>query len=116
MKQTGLTQHVIDTVVLYDGVSKGKFTPSKANPLVKDNNGEPLRGMFRYSSVAGMLTYMSGYNRTDVALALKIFARYMFSPKQSRELALNRLVHYLRQKNDHGLVLNPNYDVCKVNS
>ena len=31
MKQTGLTQRVIETVVLDDSVSKGKFTPSEAN-------------------------------------------------------------------------------------
>ena len=38
----------------------------------------------------------------------------MFNPKQSHELALKRLVCYLKHTNYCGLVLNPNYDVCKV--
>ena len=38
----------------------------------------------------------------------------MFSPKLSHELTLNRLVRYLKQIKDRGLVLNINYDVCKV--
>ena len=39
-------------------MSKGKFTPSEANPLVKDENGEPECGMFSYRSIVGMLIYL----------------------------------------------------------
>ena len=41
MKQIGLIQRVINAVVLYFGISKGKFTPSEDKSLGKDDNGEP---------------------------------------------------------------------------
>ena len=75
MKQTGLTQCVIETVVMDDSVPKGKFTPSEANLLVKDKNDEPVSGMFSYSRVVGILLYMYGYTCKDVSLYVKIFAQ-----------------------------------------
>ena len=45
MKQTRLIRHVIDAVGRYDGMSKGKFMPSEAKPLVKDEYDEPASRM-----------------------------------------------------------------------
>ena len=39
MKQTEFIQRVIEAVGLDDGMVKGKFTPSKQRPLVKDDDG-----------------------------------------------------------------------------
>jgi hypothetical protein len=61
MKQTGLIKQVIEALGLVDGYSKGKHTPSEAKPLVKDLDGEEAHGGFSYSSVVGMLLYMSGH-------------------------------------------------------
>ena len=83
MKQTGLIQRVIEAVGLDDGMAKGKFTPSELSPLVKDADGEPAGGMFSYSSVVGMLLYLSGHTRPDIAYAVNCCARYMFCPKRS---------------------------------
>ena len=83
MKQTGLIKRVIDSVVLDDGTSKGKLTPSEGTPLDKDENGEPASEMFRYSRVVGMLLYLSGHNILDVALAPNCCVWIMFSPKRS---------------------------------
>ena len=69
-KQTGFIQRVIEAVVLYDGMVKGKFTSSELSPLVKDADGEPTSGMFSYSSVVGMLLYLSGHTRPDIAFAV----------------------------------------------
>ena len=85
MKQTGLTQCVIETVAMDDSVPKGKFTPSEANLLVKDKNDEPVSGMFSYRRVVGILLYLYGYTCTYVSLSVKIFAWYMCSPKQYHE-------------------------------
>ena len=63
-----------------------------------------------------MLLYMYGHTRTDLSLAVNIRSRYMFSPKLSHKLTLKRLVNYLNQTKDRDLVLNPNYDVCKVDA
>ena len=114
MKQTGLIQRVIEAVGMDDGNVKGKFTPSEANPLPKDADGEPASGMFSYSSVVGMLLYLSGHTRPDIAFAVNCCARYMFCPKRSHEMALKRLARYLKLTADRGLVLNPNSEVCKI--
>ena len=114
MKHTGIIQRVIEAVSLDYGIPKGKFTPSGAKPLVKAKNGKPVSELFSYSSVLGMLLYMSGNTRPDVSLAVSFCYRYMFSPKRYHKLALKILTRYLRQTKDHDLVLDPNYYVCKV--
>ena len=116
MKHTGLIRRVIESVVLYEGLPKGKFTSSESKPLVKDDNGEPASGMFGYISVSGMILYHYVDTRSDVSLAVNSCARYVFIPKRSHELPLNRVEPYLKQTKDFGLVLNPNAHVCKLDT
>jgi hypothetical protein len=107
LKQTGLIDRVIETLGLDIGTTSGKFTPAEAKPLVKDSDGEPALGDFSYSSVVGMLLYLAGHTRPDIAYAVNCCARYMFCPKRSHELALKRIGRYLKATRDRGLVLNP---------
>ena len=97
-------------------ISKGKFMPSEANPLDKVENGELGSGIFSYSSVVGIILYMYGHTRPDVDLAVIGCYRYMFSPKGYHELEFNIFVHFLKHTKDCGLVLNPSYDVRKVDA
>ena len=84
--------------------------------MVKAENGKPSSGVFSYSSVLGILLFMSGNIYPDAALAVSCCCRYMFSPKRYQKLALKILARYLKQTKDHDLVLDPNSDVCKVES
>jgi hypothetical protein len=86
MKQTGLIKRVIEALGLDDGYAKGKHTPAESKPLVKDTDGEGAHGGFSYSSVVGMLLYLSGHTRPNVDYAVNCCARYMFCPKHSHEL------------------------------
>ena len=95
MKQTGLIKRVIEALGLDDGYAKGKHTPAESKPLVKDADGEGAHGGFSYSSVVGMLLYLSGHTRPDIAYAVNCCARYMFCPKHSHELALKHIGRYL---------------------
>ena len=70
MKQLGLIKQVIETLVLDGGMSKGKFMPEEANPLVKDEDGESVYGTFIYSTVVGMILYVSGHTRPDVSFSV----------------------------------------------
>jgi hypothetical protein len=91
MKQTGLTKRVIEALGLDDGYAKGKRTPAETKPLVKDADGELAHGgFFSYSSVVGMLLYLSGHTRPDIAYAVNC-CRYMFCPRHLHELALKRI-------------------------
>jgi hypothetical protein len=82
MKQTGLIDRVIETLGLDVGTVNGKATPAERAPLVKDEDGPIASGDFSYSSVVGMLLYLSGHSRPDIAYAVNCAARYMCCPKQ----------------------------------
>jgi hypothetical protein len=82
--------------------------------LIKDLDSEAASGAFSYSSVVGMLLYLSRHTRPDIAFAVNCCARYMFSPRHLHELALKRLGHYLKQTPDRGMVMNVSNDVYKI--
>jgi hypothetical protein len=116
MKQTGLIKRVIVALGLDDGYAKEKHTPAKTKPLVKDADGEAAHGRFSYSSVVGMLLYLSGHTRPNIAYAVNCCARYMFCPKHSHELPLKHIGRYLKKTSDHGMVMNPSTDICKIDA
>ncbi len=47
--------------------TNAKGTPAERKPLVKDENGEPQQDTFNQASVVGMLLYLSGHTRPDLA-------------------------------------------------
>ena len=91
MKQVGLIDPVIETLGLDDGMEKIKFTPSGSKPLVKDSDVSSPCETFSYICVVGMLLYLSGHTRPDIAYAVNFCARYMFCPKHLHETALKRI-------------------------
>ena len=62
-----MIQRVIETVGLDDGMEKGTFKPSEQRSLVKDADGKPPSGVFRYSSVVGMILHLSGHTHPYMA-------------------------------------------------
>jgi hypothetical protein len=116
MKQMGMIQRVITALGLDDGYAKGKHIPAESKPLVKDADGEGAHGGFSYSSVVGMLLYLSGHTRPNIAYAVNCCARYMFCPKHSHELALKRIGRYLKQTLEEGMVVNPSTNICKIDA
>ncbi len=88
MKQEGLTLRIIEAMGLDVGTVTPKWTPAEAAPLVKDSEGAPETGAFSYSSVVGMLLYLSDHTCPDIAYAVNCAAWYMFCPKKSHEEAL----------------------------
>jgi hypothetical protein len=107
MKQTVLIDCIVEALGLDSKMSTPKFTPAEATPLTKDKDGEPPQGSFSYASVVGMLLYLSGHTRPDIAYAVNCCARYMFSPRLSHEKVLKRIGRYLKAMRDKGLVLKP---------
>ena len=107
MKQTGLIYRVLEALGLDVGTVNGKATPALHAPLTKDEKGPEASGEFNYASVVGMLLYLSGHSRPDIAYAVNCTARYMFCPRRSHEEALKRIGRYLKATRNRGLVLNP---------
>jgi hypothetical protein len=107
VKQTGLIERIIEALGLDDGYAWGKHTPAEIKHLVKDEDGVAAAEGFSYSSVVGMLLYLSGHTQPDITYAVNCCARYMFYPKHCHELALKRIGRYLNNTSSCGMVINP---------
>ena len=116
MKQTGLIDRIIETLGLDVGTINGKSTPAEHAPLVKDVDGPDALRNYSYSSVVGMLLYLAGHSRPEIAYAVNQCARYTFCPKKSHEEALKRIGRYLKATRDRGLVLNPSGEILKIDA
>ena len=68
MKQTGLIDRVVEALGLDDGYAQGKHTPDETKPLVKDEDGVAAVEGFSYSSVVGMLLYLSGHTQPYITV------------------------------------------------
>jgi hypothetical protein len=60
-----------------------------------------------YAAVVGMLLYLSGHSRPDIAFAVHQVARYTFKPTRRHEQALIRIGRYLKGTRDKGLIMSP---------
>eukprot|EP00984_Skeletonema_dohrnii_P014730 scaffold6241_cov78-Skeletonema_dohrnii-CCMP3373.AAC.4 len=114
MTQTGLIDRIISALGLEGGDIRPKLTPAEHKPLVRDTDGIPAEGAFSYSSVVGMLLYLAGHSRPDLAYSVNCCARYMFAPRKSHEDALIRIGQYLKGTRDKGLILTPTSSVLNV--
>ena len=111
MKQEGLTNQIIEALGLETDASTPRPTPCLKAPLVKDENGDPAGSSFSYPSVVGMLLYLSGHSRPDIAYAVSQVARFSFCPKRLHEQALKLIGRYLLKTRDKGLILDPSRDL-----
>ena len=106
MKQSGLANRIIEALHLDDSSSTPTDTPCTAF-LPIDEAGTPATGLYNYASIVGMLSYLQGHSRIDISLAVSQVARFVHSPKQSHEEALERIGRYLKGTCDQGLILKP---------
>ena len=107
LTQTGLIDRIISALGLHSSYSTKKDTPAETAPLPKDANGEPADPTFNYPSIIGMLLYLSGHSRPDIAFAVHQCARYTFNPTKKHTNALKRIGRYLKGTRDKGIIMRP---------
>ena len=108
LKQTGLINKLIEATGMQD--ANGKSTPAESKTLGKDPDGKPFTEQWNYASVVGMLLYLSGNSRPDIAFAVNQAARFTHDPKDSHAVAVKRIVRYLIHTKDKGLIFKPSLD------
>jgi hypothetical protein len=116
LKQEGLILCIVEAMGLDFGTATPKWTPAEAAPLVKYAEGAPATGSFSYSSVVGMLLYLSGHTCPDIAYAVNYAAQHIFCPKKSHEKALKQIGRYLKATRKHGLIIKPSSSVLKIDA
>ena len=117
LTQTGLIDRIISAMGLEDATATK--TPAEYGALPKDELGESCNGDFNYASIVGMLLYLQGHSRPDIAFSVSQCARYTFSPKLSHEIALKRIGRYLNETRTKGLIMRPSKTIqvdCYVDS
>ena len=88
-------------------------TPTSQTALESDQ-GSPIKETWKYSSVVGMLLYLSTNTRPDIAFAVSQVAQFNSNLKQSHPSAVKMIIRYLSATSDKGIIFTPITDF-KVN-
>ena len=82
-------------------------TPVSYPLLSKDPDGLPRKATWNYRSIIGMLGYLQGTTRPDISMATHQCARFNSDPKLAHERAVKRIVKYLLDTKDKGIIFRP---------
>jgi hypothetical protein len=109
LTQPGIIQKIIAECGLEDN-SNQHDTPSTTTILQRDEYGPPRELKWHYRRMIGMLNYLSATSRPDIAYAVHQCARFSINPKRCHEIAVRRIVRYLKGTPTQGLTLRPSED------
>jgi hypothetical protein len=105
LTQKGLINKIIKVTGMVD--CNPNWVPASQQCLGSDPDGEPMVEEWIYPSVVGMLLYLSGNTRPDIAFAVSQVARFNHAPKQSHATAIKMIVRYLSRTFDKGTIVRP---------
>ena len=91
----------------FDANSNSRATPVGKPVLHKDLEGKPRKLSWKYRTAIGMLNYLQGNTRPEIAMAVHQVARFCIDPKLCHEKAVMRLGRYLLHTSDRGIVYEP---------
>jgi hypothetical protein len=108
LTQTGLIDKVIATTNMRN--CNPVATPTSKEALGSDRDGALFDEKWKYSTVVGMLLYLSSNTQPDITFAVHQCARYSHCPKQSHGKAIKRIIRYLQGTKDKGMTFSPSND------
>ena len=104
MHQTALIDKIIKTAEMQD--CNPNYTPAATTALGSDENGEPwAQYPWKYSSIVGMMVYLSTNTRPDIAYAVSSVGRFNRCPKKSHASAVKTIIRYLKGTRDKGIYI-----------
>ena len=103
LTQKGLIKKIIAAVGLEK--CKPNWIPASTESLGLDPTGAPMSDDWSYSSIVGMLLYLSSNTRPDICFAVSQVARFSHSPRQSHASAVKTVVRYLAGTADKGTII-----------
>jgi hypothetical protein len=107
VRQPGLIDKVI-TICGLEQESNQHNTP--ANTILQPSmpTDDTRQFTWSYRQVIGMLNYIAASTRPDISFAMHQCARFSTNPNRIHELAVKRIVRYLKGTRDKGYILRPN--------
>ena len=114
MTQPGLIKKIVEATGM-TLCSPHKTPTTSQTALGSDPEGLPIKENWKYSSVVGMLLYLSMNTRPDIAFAVSQVAQFTSNPKQSHASAVKMIIRYLSATSDQGIIFTPT-TVFKVSS
>jgi hypothetical protein len=107
LKQPYLINRICEAVGALED-QKRHDTPADPNArLMKFSDSQYLQTDINYRSVVGMLNYLAGTSRPDIAFATHQCARFCSDPRKPHFVALKRIGRYLATTADKGIIMNP---------
>ncbi len=106
---------LIERIVTLLGLKDNEFnvdtnarpTPVGKPVLNKDLDGKPRKLSWKYRTAVGMLNYLQGNTRPEIAMAVHQVARFCNDPKLCHEKAVMRIGRYLLHTHDRGIIYEP---------
>ena len=106
LTQPFLIQKIINAVIGDQRINPSKV-PAIKNLLHKDSSGPARKFDFNYRQIVGMLTYLQGTTRPELAMSVHQCARFSSDPKLTHDRAIIRIIRYLEGTKDKGLIIRP---------
>jgi hypothetical protein len=109
MSQPFLVDRIIKAIGFDIATTKSArdSVPATYPLLNKDCDGPPPKANWKYRSLIGMLGYLQGTSRPDISMATHQCARFCSNPKLSHERAVKKIVRYLLDSRDKGIIFRP---------
>ena len=107
LRQSGLIKRILFAMGMEE--CNSTRTPADTKPLGADTHGRVCsrQDRWQYSSVVGMMLYLAGNTRPDIAFAVHQAARHTHNPRAVHEEALIKIARYLQGTKDKGLRFHP---------